>query len=161
MAFYRFHLDVTAPPTAVAERLRSITGEKIAFFDGTSFHQPNPCGEPFKGAVSAHSFKLRRDTRRNSCVPMIRGHFLPTSTGTRITVTMYLNPLLAAFIVLWMPMVASSGFSKPLDPFGWGILLIVIAVVTIIFVLEAMKAKRLITAAAMAAPPAATPKAIG
>jgi hypothetical protein len=45
-------------------------------------------GPPFIGSVQDHSFRIRRDIRyRNSFLPLVWGHIVPTPTGTRVIVT--------------------------------------------------------------------------
>jgi hypothetical protein len=162
MAYYRFHLDVSASPAAVAERLRSIAGGKLSVFDSTSFSHPDPSGPPFRGTVTDSGFKLRRNiSGRNSFLPMIRGRLRATSTGTRITVTMFLHPLVAIFMAFWLIVTGGLNFG-PFDPVLGLLLLFGIGLVVFGFFPEAIKARRLIVdAASRGAPATATPQAIG
>jgi hypothetical protein len=163
MAFYRFHLDVNVPPTAVADRLRAISGGKLSLFDSTSFSRPDPWAPPFKGTVTDASFNLRRNiSYRNSFLPFIRGNFEPGPAGTRITVTMHLQPFVAIFMVFWLTMaVGLTAGSGPLKLVPWAFFLFGIAMVVFGFFPEAIKAKRLITAALTAATAAETAQPIG
>jgi len=149
MPFYRFQIDVDAPPYVVAGRLRSIVRDKPSFSESLSamFRLDGVGGAPFIGSVEDESFKLRRNIRyRNSFLPMIRGRFTPNGAGTRVYVTMFILPLVALFMIFWL---GSVGFSAVSTRSGssiipWGMFLFGIALTVGAFVPEAMKAKRLI-----------------
>jgi hypothetical protein len=162
MAYYRFHLDVNVPPAVVAERLRAIAGGKLSVFDSTSFAHPDPSGPPFRGTVTGSRFKLRRNiSGRNSFLPMIRGRLRATSTGTRISVTMFLQPFTAIFMVVWLTVTGGLN-SGPFDPVLGLLFLFGIGLVVFGFFPEAIKARRLIIDAATRGTPAtASPQAIG
>jgi len=163
MAYYRFHVDVNVPPAVVAERLRTIAAGKLSIFDSTSFSHPDPSGPPFKGTVTDSRFKLRRNIfyGRNSFLPIIWGRLVPTFTGTRITVTMFLHPLVAIFMAFWLIVTGGLNFG-PFDPVLGLLLLFGIGLVVFGFFPEAIKARRLIIdAATRGAAATATPQAIG
>lgn len=149
MPFYRFHIDVDAPPQVVVERLRSIVRDKPTLWESFCNMWPfgDPASVPFIGSVQDESFELRRDIRyRNSFLPMIRGRITPNGVGTRVCVTMLIHPLVAIFMIFWLGMVAFGAISMrsassiiPGGMFIFGVALTVGA-----FVPEAIKAKRLI-----------------
>jgi hypothetical protein len=151
MPFYRFEIEVNAQPPAVVERLRAIVRGKLSFRE--SLRQAFPFnkaeGAPFIGSVLDDSFKMRRNIRyRNSFLPMIRGRISSYGVGTRVSVTMFLHPVVVIFMIFWLGMVASVAFSYPtLSPIPWGMLAFGIALPVGGFIPEAIKAKRLITEA--------------
>jgi hypothetical protein len=149
MPFYRFQIDVDAPPHVVAERLRTIVRDMPTFRE--SFRRMwwfgDPASVPFIGSVQDESFKLRRDIRyRNSFLPMIRGRITPNGVGTRVCVTMFIHPLVALFMIFWLGMVGFGAISTrstssiiPGGMFIFGVALTVGG-----FIPEAIKAKNLI-----------------
>ena len=151
MPFYRFEMEVNAQPPAVVERLRLIVRGKLSFRE--SFRQSLPFnraeGAPFIGSVLDDSFKMQRNIRyRNSFLPMIRGRIAPYGVGTRVSVTMFLHPVVVIFMIFWLSMVASVAFSHPtLSLIPWGMLAFGIALPVGGFIPEAVKAKRLIVEA--------------
>ena len=54
-----------------------------------------PNAQPqFEGEISAQQFNITRIINyRNSCIPVIRGRFEPSATGTRIVIEMKMHPL--------------------------------------------------------------------
>jgi hypothetical protein len=57
-------------------------------------------GFQFEGDVSQQGFNITRIiSYRNSCIPVIRGRFEPSPTGTRIVVEMNMHPLGYVFLV--------------------------------------------------------------
>jgi hypothetical protein len=57
-------------------------------------------GFEFEGDVSPREFKISRIiSYRNSCIPVIRGRFEPSVTGTRIVIDMKMHPLGWVFLV--------------------------------------------------------------
>src|SRR5260370_20806151 len=109
MPLYRFHIDATVPPQAVAERVRCAVRDRLKFRE--YFGQKNPDGPPFVGSVRDFSFRIRRDIRyRNSFLPLVWGHIVPTPMGARVVVTMFMHPFVLAFMLFWLGMV------------GWGAL---------------------------------------
>jgi hypothetical protein len=150
MPFYRFHIEVNAPPHVVVERLRSIVRNRPTFRESLRRMWPfgNQVTAPFIGSVSDESFKLRRDILyRNSFLPMIWGHIMPNGVGARVSVTMFIHPLVALFMIFWLSMVAFGAVSlrgsSSLIPLGMFVFGIALAVGC--FVPEAIKAKRLIS----------------
>ena len=78
---------------------------------------------------------------------MIWGHIMPNGVGARVSVTMFIHPLVALFMIFWLSMVAFGAVSllgsSSLIPLGMFVFGIALAVGC--FVPEAIKAKRLIS----------------
>jgi hypothetical protein len=101
----------------------------------------------FEGDVSPQGFNLTRIiSYRNSCIPVIRGRFEPSATGTRIVIEMNMHPLgyvflvggaAISFVVLSVvsqgsPVAALAAFAAPC---------VIFAVCWIAFAAEASKAR--------------------
>jgi|BogFormECP03_OM2_1039629.scaffolds.fasta_scaffold04656_2 hypothetical protein len=152
MPLYWFHIDAAEPPQVIAESIRSLVREVPGW--GETFRRiwrrDQPPSPPFIGSIEYNAFKLRRDIRyRNSFLPIIRGRILPIDLGTRVNVIMHLHPFVALFMTFWLGAVGyglivdSSTSRLPLAlMFLFGIVLIAGG-----FVPEALKAKRLLSAA--------------
>jgi hypothetical protein len=158
--FYRFQVDVDAPPHVVAERLRAIVRNKPTFSE--SFRKwscfGDPVTVPFIGTVQDDSFKIRRDIRyRNSFLPTIRGHITPIGVGARVGVTMYIHPFVAAFMIVWFSVVfrAISTRSTLSILIPGGMLLFFVVLTVVGFIPEAIKAKNLICNAVTSPAPGA------
>ena len=151
MPFYRFEIEVNAPPPVVVERLRAVVRGKLSFRE--SLRQAFPFnkaeGAPFIGSVLDDSFKMKRNIRyRNSFLPMIRGRISSYGVSTRVSVTMFLHPAVAIFMIFWLGMLGSVAVSLPTaSPIPWGMLAFGIALPVGGFIPEAIKAKRLIVEA--------------
>jgi hypothetical protein len=148
MPFYRFEIEVNAPPPVVVERLRTIVRAKLSFRESLrqSFPFNRAEGAPFIGSVQDDSFKMKRNIRyRNSFLPMIRGTISSYGVGTRVSMTMFLHPAVAIFMIFWLSMVGSVAVSHPtVSPIPWGMLAFGLAISVGGFIPEAIKAKRLI-----------------
>ena len=151
MPFYRFEIDVNAPPPVVVERLRAIVRGKLSFWESVrqSFPFNQAEGPPFIGSVQDDSFKMRRNIRyRNSFLPMIRGTIASYGVATRVSVTMFLHPIVAIFMIFWLGSIASVAISHPtMSPIPWFMLAFGVALTVGGFIPEAIKAKRLIAEA--------------
>jgi Cytochrome oxidase complex assembly protein 1 len=102
--FYSFHVDVPAPPDVVAERLRVAIGKPPSFWERwkSSWKRPQGSQLPFLGSMEGRTFRIRRSTQyRNSFLPVIRGSILPTPSGSRVNVFLYIHPL-AIFYLLFL-----------------------------------------------------------
>jgi hypothetical protein len=151
MAVYRFHVDVDVPPQTVAERLRSIVREKPTFWESfrMAWRARELASPPFIGTVQDDSFRLRRDIRyRNSFLPLVWGRFISTPTGTRVSVTMFIHPLVALFMAFWLGMVGYGALKDRSTPpvVLWGMFIFGLALTAGGFFPEAIKARRLISA---------------
>jgi len=152
MAVFFFHIDVDAPPHLVTERLRSVVREKGEFGKGLgemSRREP-PVISPFAGSVEEGSFKIRRDIGyQNSFLPLIYGRIVPIPTGTRVSVTMFLHPLVVVFVVVGLGSLGVRGLVGRSASHGalWGMLAFLIALTAGGFFPEAIKAKRLLAEA--------------
>lgn len=104
MPFYAFHIDVPAQPDVVAERVRAAVASVPTLWQSikSSWKGPRPSGRPFLGKVEGRSFRIRRDIQyRNSFLPLIRGRIVPTPTGSRVNVFMFMHPFSFLFMVGW------------------------------------------------------------
>lgn len=109
MAFYSFHLSVPAQPDVVAERIRKVVSPAPDFWGvlASSWKFRAPSGSPFLGTVDNLSFRIRRNIHyRNSFLPMIRGKIVPTPTGSRLDVYMFMHPFSLVFMSLWLGLLA-------------------------------------------------------
>ncbi len=149
---YRFNVDVDVPPTVAAQRIRAVVQNAPTFWGSfrMAYRLSYPKGPPFIGTVQDDSFKMRRDIRyRNSFLPTIRGRLISIPTGTRVQVTMFLHPLVAAFMVVWLGFSGHAALVNSSGPpiFLYGMFLFGIVLVAVGFVPEVITAKRLITLA--------------
>lgn len=162
MPFYRFEIELSAPPPVIAERLRAVVRSRLSFKE--AFRQSFPFnraeGPPFIGSVQENSFKMKRNIAyRNSFLPMIRGTISSYGVGTRVAVTMFLHPIVAIFLIFWLGTIASVAVSHPtMSWIPWGMLAFGIALSVGGFIPEAIKAKGLIVRAVSEPPLAATPE---
>ncbi|MBZ5525264.1 MAG: hypothetical protein LAP21_23805 [Acidobacteriia bacterium] len=155
MPYYRCELEVPLPPETVTQRLQVMIGEKPGFLDQLKNAWKRSGGPVFYGSLRDGSFRISRNIHyRNSFLPQIRGRIEPTGGGTRVALVMFVHPLVAAFMLFWLFMVASFaivGVGQPGDPYATyiplGMLLFGIALPAISFYPEAFKAKKLITSA--------------
>jgi hypothetical protein len=158
MAIYRFHVDINVPPHIAVERLRAIVlneKERPSFWEAfrMAWRSPDLMSPPFVGTVQEDSFRIRRDIRhRNSFLPVVCGRLVPTPTGTRVWVTMFIHPLVLVFMLFWLGMIGGGVAHRP-DSFAlWGMFVFGIALTACGFVPEVTKANRLITDAVLGSP---------
>jgi len=141
MSIYSFHVDVAAPPEAVADRVRSIVRQNL--WDARD-------AQPFIGSVQDTTFKLRRNIDyRNSFLPSISGRIVSLPKGTRVTVAMSFHPAASIFMIFWLAFVGYGALrDKSAFPsvtwwmFGFGCVLPILG-----FLPEAIIARRLLLAA--------------
>jgi hypothetical protein len=157
MPLYRFHIDATAPPQAVTERLRRAVRKRPGFgeYFRTMWSSRSSGGPPFIGSVQDHSFRIRRDIRyRNSFLPLVWGHIVPTPTGARVIVTMFMPPFTLVFILFWLGIVGRGALMvKSASPaILWGMFIFGIALCIGGFIPEAVKAKRLLSTIVLDSP---------
>jgi hypothetical protein len=147
MPIYGFHIDVPFEKKVVTQRIQSIVRDEPPL--RLWFSSPEPIGAPFIGCVRDESFKLRRDIRyRNSFLPQLRGRIIPTSTGTRVSVTMFLHPVVALGTVFWLGAVGYGALSETSFRLGlWGMFAFGFLLVTGGFFSEALTAKRILSEA--------------
>ena len=111
MPFYAFHLDVPAPPDVVAQRIRAAVSKLPTFWESmkSSWRGPRSSGRPFLGTVEGRSFRIRRDIQyRNSFLPIIRGSITATSNGSRVSVLMFMHPVVLLFMLGWFGLLIST-----------------------------------------------------
>jgi YD repeat-containing protein len=157
MPLYRFHLDVPASPEVVAERLRLVVRGKRGFWEaiGSTWKRSDPSGPPFIGSVQNLSFRLRRDTRyRNSFLPQIRGRIVPVENGARVNVVMFMHPFTLIFMLFWLGSVGYGGWKEfpahtPGSNAVLGMFIFWLTLTIVGFFPEAVKAKRLLSAAVL------------
>ncbi len=152
MPIYRFHIDVDVPPHMVAQRLKAIVHKGPTFWEslrtGWWWRLRYRTGPPFIGTVQDDSFRVRRDIQgRNSFLPLVCGRFVSTPTGTSVSVTMFLHPLVALFMVIWLGVVGRGALVDRSAPhaFLWGMFIFGVALTAGGFIPEAIKARRLIS----------------
>jgi hypothetical protein len=147
MPIYRFQIDVNAPPQVVAERLRTIVGEKPGFGESMAWRSRTSTDSPFIGTVKDGSFKIQRNVRsRNSFLPLIWGLITPTEIGARLYVTMFLHPLVALFMIFWLAIAGNFALTvQPASLVGVGMFIFGVVLTVAGFFPEAIKAKRLIS----------------
>ena len=153
MPFYRFEFEVTEPLDTVVMRLQSATRPPRGFLETlrNSVGASNEPEQPFVGTVGRSSFRIERDIHyRNSFLPRISGSVAPVSRGSRILLTMFIHPLVAVFMLVWLSIAGSfvwealtkdesSNIYFSITMFVFGVLLTLGG-----FVPEAVKAKRLL-----------------
>src|SRR5262245_40277311 len=65
---------------------------------------------PFAGSVTPPEFRIYRTiSYRNSFLPEIVGHIAPDGSGSRVSMTLRLHPLVAVFLAGWLSLVAIIG----------------------------------------------------
>jgi hypothetical protein len=154
MPLYRFQIHSHLTSEAVLERVGALMRERPGFRQllKESFGGRPESGPPFIGKVVGNEFKCHRYILyRNSFLPRIRGHVHSSPNGSRIDVMMYLHPVVAVVMLLWLGAVglgaaAALGQVKrgaaALVPIG---LLVFGVVLTLTgFYPEAIKARRLL-----------------
>jgi hypothetical protein len=155
MPLYWFHFDLTTQPHVFNERLRSIVREEPGVTEEMqrSWTSRGAAGPPFLGRVEDDKFALRLDSNyRNSFHPIIRGRVIPTQTGARVRVFMFLHPFTALFMMFWLGVVGYAAFRgiSTLSPSSWVPSLMFalgVALTAWPFSLEALEARRLLSAA--------------
>ena len=150
MPLYHFHIDTTVPPQTVTERLRCAVRKRLGFreYFRTAWSGRSPDGPPFIGSVQDNSFRIRRVIGyRNSFLPLVWGHIVPTPTGARVIVTMFMHPFSSAFMLFWLGMVGHGALTErsASHTILWGMFIFGIALCTGGFIPEAVKAKRLLS----------------
>lgn len=146
-----WHHDMPSQPHVLNERLRSIVRDEPGMREylRRSWTSRIRGGPLFLGHVGDNSFAIRRDiSYRNSFLPRIKGRVIPTQTGARVSVIMYLHPFTALFMAFWLGRVGygalrdASASSAGL----WVMLAFGVALTTGAFFPEALKAKRMLSA---------------
>jgi hypothetical protein len=100
MPFYQFEFDTSLSPHEVTERLRTRIRAPRRFFESIrnsfrlgSFLPSKNLDQPLIGTIDNNTFRVRRDIHyRNSFLPLVRGRITPTSTGSHISVKMFIHP---------------------------------------------------------------------
>ena len=150
MAFYCFHVDVDVPPQTAAERLKPIVRTEQGA--SGSWKSQDPTSPPFVGTVENNSFRLRPAIRgRNSFLPCVWGRLVPTLTGTRVRVIMFIHPLTTLFMVFWLGMLAHGALTNWAGPriAIWGMFICGVAFPAGVFFPKAIQARRLLSEAVL------------
>ena len=150
MPLYRFHIDATVPPQTVTERIRCAVRKNggLGEYFRTTWGGRIPEGPPFIGSVQEYSFRIRRIIRyRNSFRPLVWGNIVPTPTGARIKVTIFMHPFTLAFMLFWLGIVGRGALmdQSTSHTILWGMFILGIALCIGGFVPEVAKAKRLLS----------------
>jgi hypothetical protein len=106
-----------------------------------------PGGPPFIGCVGDDSFSLRRHiSGRNSFLPRIKGRIIPTNSGTRINVIMFIHPFSALFMTFWLGVVGYGALrdTSAFPAILWGMFLFGVTLILVCFFPEALKARRML-----------------
>jgi hypothetical protein len=68
--------------------------------------QRNAYSKPYKGEIYSDGFEiLRVIDYRNSFLPTIKGEIIETETGIELKVKMRMNPVVVAFLSVWLGLV--------------------------------------------------------
>ena len=153
MPIYRFELEARLGTQAAIARLKELVGPPRSFWRGLWFGGDDVT-PPFIGKIEGDFFRIRRDIRyRNSFQPLVWGRISSVPMGTRISVTMFLHPIVALFVAVWFCGVGVgvwSFFHAPGSTNHWVsivpvcLLVFGIALVCGGFFPEAIKARRLL-----------------
>jgi hypothetical protein len=154
MPIYRFQLKSPLPIEAVTRRIQRVVREKPRFLQSIkeSFGG-RKISQPFIGVVTDDSFRIYRDiSYRNSFLPQIKGALVTAPTGTDVSVTMSIHPLVALFMLFWLGGVgygALAGFASQeargaLSLVPTGMFIFGIGLTAFGFYPEARKARRLL-----------------
>jgi hypothetical protein len=155
MPFYRFHFNTPLCPSEASSRIYALTRPKPNFFEsiGQIFSSSNDL-QPFMGKVEPSAFRIQRGIHgRNSFLPYVWGKIAPLQTGSRVTVNMFMHPLVIIFMVCWLSMVGYGALDALANRNANGstdiasqiaIFLFGIGIVLVGFIPEAIKAKRIL-----------------
>jgi len=105
MPIYRFTVDARVSKQEAAARIRRLIREPRGFLESVrhSFGSSSGVEPPFLGKIDGDSFRVRRDIRyRNSFLPLVWGRISSVPAGTQVSVTMFLHPLVTAFVLFWL-----------------------------------------------------------
>jgi hypothetical protein len=149
MPFYRFKVEARLGSQAAMARVAEIVAPPRSFFEQGYWSCANT-GLPFVGKVEGSSFRVRRCIQyRNAFLPLIWGRVTGESTETRVSVTMFLHPAVALFMVLWFwgigaAVVSFSDAAGPLVLLPVGLLAFGVVLLCGGFFPEAIKARRVL-----------------
>jgi hypothetical protein len=156
MPFYRCHIDTPLPVEMAVERIRAITRDPPGFreFYRRAFRRAGSDGPPFLGKVHGHAFRLRRDiTGMNTFLPLVWGSVRPGPSGSEVSITMFVHPLVAAFMLwlaglfvgAWTTFGKAPGSGTPGSVAGGGMFFVIVLALALgCFIPEAIKARRLL-----------------
>ena len=155
MPFYQFQMQSPLTTETILVRIRALVHEPPGSYQSVreAFGSRADGRPPFIGRVEGTHFHMRRDIRyRNSFLPRVRGSVVQNPVGANVKVTMYLRPLVAAVMLLWLGAVGLGTLAVvtneresmvpallPAGMFSFGIVLVVVG-----FYPEVYKARRLL-----------------
>ena len=152
MPFYRYETTVPLSPGEVQARIRAVSCEDRGLHSASWLEVlrfKNKPASPFLGHIDNSSFCLRRANRsRNPFRPTIHGRISAISGGSKVTVTMYVNLVVALSTTFWLGIFGHIALDSPADKpaavlmFAFGVGLVLVC-----FIREAIKAKRLLESA--------------
>jgi len=161
--FYFFHIEVPAPVSVVAEKVRAIVrrepayGAYVALWKGG--YDESALGlRAFVGSVQDSSFKIRRIRRgKQDFLPEIWGTLVETPTGTQVKLKMFMRPVRA--LVLAFILAVALSIVIPNRSLFLGICgVFMLALACWGFSSEVVKTKRLLVAAVLDSPEGSAPQ---
>src|SRR3989442_13363605 len=124
MPIYWFELEARLGTQAAIARIKELVGPPRSFWTGFSFGAGDDATPPFIGKIEGDSFRVRRDIHyRNSFLPLVWGRISSVPMGTHISVTMFLHPMVALFMAVWVFGLGGGGggfFYGPRSRGHWG-----------------------------------------
>ena len=159
MPFYRRELTTNLPAESAIARIKAAVGPAPSGrrMFRRSVGQDVLASPPFVGTVEGDRFRVRRDiTYRNSFLPVVSGRVVNVPSGVRVSVTMYLQPAIAVFMLVWFCGVGAAtvvAIPRLLIPCGHvqlelfilpAMLVFAVVLVGCGFFPEALKARRLL-----------------
>jgi hypothetical protein len=119
MPFYRCELASNLTAESAIARIKAAVGPEPTFRQlfQRSLGRGSTAGPPFIGKIEGGQFRVRRDIwYRNDFRPVITGRVMSGPTGVRIRVTMFLQPAVAVFMLIWFCGFALAGLSVWTSP---------------------------------------------
>ena len=102
LPFENYEIESPLPPEDLKERFINNIETKMPLF--SLFYKG---GKKFKGKISEGRFLISRIIQyRNSFLPMIEGLIYPSTSGSKIAITMRLNKFVLGVWILWMAIIS-------------------------------------------------------
>jgi hypothetical protein len=171
MPFYRCELAASLTAESAIARIQAAVGPPPTFrqlFQRALGRGPAVGDPPFIGQVDGSQFRVRRDIwYRNDFRPIVTGRVTSVPAGVRIRLSMFLQPAVAVFMLVWFAafgLAAAAGalnfLTTPKDAHTGLLAPVAMLIVGAVlvgagFFPEALKARQLLEQA-LAAPPKAT-----
>ena len=142
LPFRRLHIEVTATPEIVIERIR---GEVVPEPPLGMRFRPIGKGPAFLGEIDGRTFRIRQVIRgRNSFAPLIWGRIEPTHGGSHVGITMFMHPVVLVFMLIWLGFCAWNFWKNPRELALLGMFVFGVGLSVGVFYWEAAKAERLL-----------------